>query len=352
MNKITLSTLWQYSAILSMQGNELTELEFQSYQVQTHPLPPYQVQEPAPLNNELGSLAAAAATTRANLNMNLTNTQYGLIPSLSSSNYLAERPGAAGSLQETDLLRHYRYNISPGIDIGNPESPFGIKIMLAAREHKPVFASILALAAHHKYLIFLQQTNHDIDDSLEYRQKAEECLTFGSTRTPSEWVSLWDECQKWYTERPVELQQIVEIRGVEVDSIDAQNVSSFPILIFTTPLALAANAFYHMASFLLLKHRPRLLKVVPGPRSFTSHIWHAQSIVGISLSNDAPEQWDPILVAGLILVAKELTHESQQSAVLERITRITSVTGLKLDLEIETLKSGWSIAGHNEGLLT
>lgn len=83
-----------------------------------------------------------------------------------------------------------------------------------------------------------------------------------------------------------------------------------------------------------------------------SPIWHAQSIAGIATSNDSPEQWDPILVMGLILVAKDMTHKSQQSAVLERLRRITAATGMKLDQEIEVLKSGWSIAGHNEEAIT
>jgi hypothetical protein len=215
------------------------------------------------------------------------------------------------------------------------------------RSLKQFFQQALFLVASCLTLIYRNtETSSPVPESQHQHAAAFELM-----RTPSEWISLWNECQKWYSERPVELQQIVEIRGVEVDSIYAQNVSSFPILIYTTPLALAANSFYHMASFLLLRQRPRLLDVIPGPRPFTSLIWHVQSIVGIALSNDAPEQWDPILVAGLILVAKELTHESQQSAVLEGIARITSVTGLKLDHEIEALKSGWSIAGQNEELL-
>jgi hypothetical protein len=152
-------------------------LEFQSSQVQTPPLPPYQVREPALLNNvsETSAAAAAARTTR-NRNMAFMKPHSDLIPSLSLSNYSAERQEAAGSHQETGLLRHYRYKIAPWIDIGNPESPFGIKIMLAAREHKPLFASILALAARHESLILFRQTTNDIDHALEHHQRAEEGL--------------------------------------------------------------------------------------------------------------------------------------------------------------------------------
>ncbi|KAJ5193353.1 hypothetical protein N7449_009495 [Penicillium cf. viridicatum] len=164
----------------------------------------------------------------------------------------------------------------------------------------------------------------------------------------SQWTFLWSDCQKWYNERPVNVQQIVDIRGGEADQIDPDHDSSFPILIYTTPMALVANAVYHMISFLLLTHKPRLLKSLPGPRSVTSHIWHAQSIAGIAASNDSPEQWDPILVASLLTIAKQMTHESQQAALLERFSRITATTGIKLDRETNALQAAWNLARYEE----
>ncbi|CAP79907.1 Pc12g02800 [Penicillium rubens Wisconsin 54-1255] len=164
----------------------------------------------------------------------------------------------------------------------------------------------------------------------------------------SQWTFLWSDCQKWYNERPVDVQQIVDIRGGEADQIDPDHYSSFPILIYTTPMALVANAVYHMISLLLLTHKPRLLKSLPGPRSVTSHIWHAQSIAGIAASNDSPEQWDPILIASLLTIAKEMTHESQQAVLLDRFSRITATTGIKLDRETEALQAGWNLARYEE----
>ncbi|KAJ5680047.1 hypothetical protein N7536_011186 [Penicillium majusculum] len=164
----------------------------------------------------------------------------------------------------------------------------------------------------------------------------------------SQWTFLWSDCQKWYNERPVNVQQIVDIRGGEADQIDPDHDSSFPILIYTTPMALVANAVYHMISLLLLTHKPRLLKSLPGPRSVTSHIWHAQSIAGIAASNDSPEQWDPILVASLLTIAKEMTHESQQAVLLERFSRITATTGIKLDRETNALQAAWNLARYEE----
>lgn len=164
----------------------------------------------------------------------------------------------------------------------------------------------------------------------------------------SQWTFLWTDCQKWYNERPVDAQQIVDVRGGEADQIDPDHSSSFPILIFTTPMALVANAVYHITSLLLLTHKPRLLKSLPGPRCFTSHIWHAQSIAGIAASNDSPEQWDPVLVASLLLIARDMTHESQQTVLLERLRRITATTGIKLEQEMEALQSIWRIARFDE----
>lgn len=113
-------------------------------------------------------------------------------------------------------------------------------------------------------------------------------------------------------------------------------------------MALVANAVYHITSLLLLAHKPRLLKSLPGPRCLTSHIWHAQSIAGIAASNDSLEQWDPILVAGLLLIAREMTHESQQTVLLERLRRITATTGINLERETEALQSVWRIARYDE----
>ncbi|KAJ6134588.1 hypothetical protein N7523_000910 [Penicillium sp. IBT 18751x] len=164
----------------------------------------------------------------------------------------------------------------------------------------------------------------------------------------SQWTFLWTDCQKWYNERPVDAQQIVDVRGGEADQIDPDHSSSFPILIFTTPMALVANAVYHITSLLLLTHKPRLLKSLPGPRCFTSHIWHAQSIAGIAASNDSSEQWDPILVASLLSIARDMSHESQQAVLLERLRRITATTGINLEQETEALRSVWRMARYDE----
>ncbi|KAJ5766181.1 uncharacterized protein N7511_003797 [Penicillium nucicola] len=207
-----------------------------------------------------------------------------------------------------------------------------------------VYKNILCLLGH---CLALMYGGPDIPP----RQATSPGLAFPSLRQSqflSEWTFLWTDCQKWYNERPVDVQQIVDIRGGEADQIDPDHNSSFPILIYTTPMALVANAAYHITSLLLLTHKPRLLKSLPGPRCYTSHIWHAQSIAGIAASNDSPEQWDPILVASLLTIARDMTHESQQTVLLERLARITATTGMKLDQETEALQATWNMARYEE----
>lgn len=167
-----------------------------------------------------------------------------------------------------------------------------------------------------------------------------------NTNFASHWTSLWLECQKWYDNRPLQVQPILEARGFDVDRIDSTDGSAFPILVYTTPLALFSNAVYHITALVLLLHKPRLMKNVAGPKCFVSHTWHAQSVAGIATSNDAPEQWHPIVVAGLLLSARQMTHESQQTVLLERLDTVRNVTGLNLDTEVNALRATWDISRY------
>ncbi|KAJ5719947.1 hypothetical protein N7493_006825 [Penicillium malachiteum] len=418
---------------------------------------------------------------------------HGYLGFAASYQRIVHRPTSANASYETDLLRHFRYNVGPWMDTGDSNCALGVQVLLLSRTNRSLQSSILALSAGQRSLTSLV-IRDDIASILRFRKEAEDheispqtdlerhagkallllkellpagikqwrsiiaprvefpggfilpnhltqelgealfwlyfrldlaasisdpkspmtpfcsfiqrdgtplhtsrsttskssvtrayqhalcllghCLaliygnqdgssphaagspelaTFRSFRQShflSQWTFLWTDCQKWYHERPIDLQQIVDVRGSEADQIDPDHDSSFPILIYTTPIALVANAVYHITSLLLLNYKPRLLKSLPGPRCFTSHIWHAQSIAGIAASNDSLEQWDPILVAGLLLIAKEMTHQSQQKVLLERLKIITSTTGMNLERETETLQAVWRMARYDEELET
>lgn len=86
--------------------------------------------------------------------------------------------GLSSSNKETALLRHFRYNIAPWIDVGDPECPFGIKAMLLARERRPFLAVILALAARHKALVCSPQESDELESAVKFRQEAEHGFVF------------------------------------------------------------------------------------------------------------------------------------------------------------------------------
>lgn len=205
---------------------------------------------------------------------------------------------------------------------------------------KLALQEVLFLLARSLTVVF---DNHLPAQSAEYSAAASST----SSRLPplsTRWTTLWSENQKWYTDRPVELRQVYEVRGAELSRIDIASQASFPIIVFTTSLALLANAAHHITSLLLLSHRPRLVKSVAGSRSASSSIWHAQSIAGIAESNDSPDNWDPLLIAGLFLAARSMSHESQQAAVLETLHRLEKSTGMNLSGELHAITSDWHIA--------
>ncbi|KAK9858535.1 hypothetical protein MYU51_017639 [Penicillium brevicompactum] len=270
-----------------------------------------------------------------------TLSYFGNPISVLSDQTAERRVQLANSNRETDLLRHFR---SRRLYYPIKATTYALSIINATRRHVyPPYASSTRAT---NTLI-----HGDPDVSSPQAIQSPELAAFPSLRQShslSQWTFLWSDCQKWYNDRPVNVKQIVDIRGGEADHIDPDHDSSFPILIYTTPMALVANAVYHMISLLLLTHKPRLLKSLPGPRSVTSHIWHAQSIAGIAASNDSPEQWDPVLVASLLVIAKEMTHESQQTVILQRLAKITATTGIKLDREREALQAAWNLARYEE----
>ncbi|GIJ81598.1 hypothetical protein Asppvi_000097 [Aspergillus pseudoviridinutans] len=205
---------------------------------------------------------------------------------------------------------------------------------------KQVYRHILLLLAHTLTFIFGGPTT--------YLEGLGQVDAVPALNPVSQWNYLWTECRRWYQNRPLQVQPVLDVRAARADEIDPQNASSFPILVYTTPLALVANAVYHVASFLLLTRKPRFVKTLSGPKCLSSSIWHAQSIAGIATSNDTVEQWDPILIAALLLIAKDMTHHLQQSAVLNRLQRITELTGINLGYEIESLQSQWRMSRYEE----
>lgn len=76
---------------------------------------------------------------------------------------------------ETDLLRHFRYHIGPWIDIGDPELPFGLQVLLLSRTNRALQAAVLALSAGQRLLV-ASPNNRDAESSQQLRKEAEESL--------------------------------------------------------------------------------------------------------------------------------------------------------------------------------
>lgn len=182
------------------------------------------------------------------------------------------------------------------------------------------------------------------------RLRSEEQSAFSSALTSttqplqtfrSRWLSLWNECQQWHQNRPPEMRQVFSCRALEAGVIDPSSAALFPIEIFSSPLSLVENVIYHISSILLLASKPRLVDSQVTFKLASSKAWHMHSIAGICERNDFAEQWDPVLISGVLLIAPEMTHAAQQQVLLQCLRRARSATGLDLTGEINSLKDAW-----------
>lgn len=160
----------------------------------------------------------------------------------------------------------------------------------------------------------------------------------------SDWQALWTACQNWYDARPLELQPLVDIGGVEMEQAEPGKDVAFPVQLFTNASAVVANISYHITVLLLLAEKPRLVKIAARRHCFTSPNWHIRTAAGIATSNRFLEQWDPIVIATLLYVARGMTHPSQQGAIMDCLGNISADTGISLEVEKRQLQSHWSAA--------
>lgn len=78
--------------------------------------------------------------------------------------------------QEIALLRHFRDNVCPWLDIGGSKSAAGLDIMVLAKSSKPLMSSILWLASEHYTSIAVQSEMSFIPGAVTYCQHAIEGL--------------------------------------------------------------------------------------------------------------------------------------------------------------------------------
>lgn len=138
------------------------------------------------------------------------------------------------------------------------------------------------------------------------------------------------------------------IFGLSSGEVPVENPASFPIEIYSTPIALQANMAIHLSFIILIAHKPRLLKLPRSEIRLGSDSWHAQKIAGMAVWNHFKEQFDPLFVAALLSAAEKMTHESQQIALLASFRDIEGKMGIVLDDQIERLENIWRTSRHDQ----
>lgn len=153
------------------------------------------------------------------------------------------------------------------------------------------------------------------------------------------WKHLLSELLAWHNDRPPVLKELVDL---------SNDGSSFPVVLFTSRVGVSTNMIYHVAMFLLLRHRPR------ATLSHESHIqieaakypiWHARRVCSIALKSD-PEHtqcWDPCMIAAFALTARQMTHPTQQKELLACLYRVKS-SGWRVDSLVQSLRAEWELS--------
>jgi hypothetical protein len=143
----------------------------------------------------------------------------------------------------------------------------------------------------------------------------------------SRWLEQWNDLQNWLSERPDELLPVQTI-----------NDKPFPRILFVHFAAISSNQLYHTAAILLLKMIPKGIKLPRSP--YTSLLWHARRICGISLTN--PHQGclnnaiQPLWIAGRLF-----SHPSEHEQITKLIRDIEIETGWGMSWRIRDLETAW-----------
>ncbi|KEQ81865.1 hypothetical protein M438DRAFT_64434 [Aureobasidium pullulans EXF-150] len=150
------------------------------------------------------------------------------------------------------------------------------------------------------------------------------------------WFELWSRCMAWFQDRPPKMRPVLE--GSDEDASDKQ---PFPIDVFTSATALQASLVMHISAAILLSQKPRLANATSTFLRLGSRSWHIQKVARMLLGNHFNEQWDPIVIAALLSVAKEMSHPSQQEALLSCFNEISSKTRIPMEKDIAELRTRW-----------
>ncbi|KAK9452533.1 fungal-specific transcription factor domain-containing protein [Dipodascopsis uninucleata] len=143
------------------------------------------------------------------------------------------------------------------------------------------------------------------------------------------WEDLWKELCEWEQMRPIEMKPLL--------SYEPAKDAPFPTVLYANAPAISGNQLYHMASILLMQHRPRRYNF---QKHHHSMLWHAKQVCAISITNTHHGCWNnalqPLWVAG-----KLMSHHSEHDAILELLRQIEKTTGWAMRWRGEDLKEIW-----------
>ncbi|KAG9584309.1 hypothetical protein KCV04_g10659, partial [Aureobasidium melanogenum] len=150
------------------------------------------------------------------------------------------------------------------------------------------------------------------------------------------WFELWSRCMSWFQDRPRKMKPVLESSDEET-----RHNQPFPIDVFTSATALQANLVMHMSAVTLLSQRPRLTNAPSSFQHLRSRSWHIQKIARMLVGNHFNEQWDPIVIAALFSIGKEMSHPSQQEALLSCFDEIPKTTHIPAEKDLADLRARW-----------
>ncbi|KAI0400017.1 hypothetical protein F4802DRAFT_513576 [Xylaria palmicola] len=163
--------------------------------------------------------------------------------------------------------------------------------------------------------------------------------TAAATSHANTWKGTVNRLFAWHTNRPPDLEALIETG-------DAHD--TFPTVVFTSGAAISCNIMYHTAMFLLLRNRPPSVPLEEQDKESEmnaarmSPLWHARHVCGIAINSD-PEYtncWDPVMIAAVSLVARQMTNPSQQNDIVNSFNRLTKV-GWRVEGLVAKLRSEW-----------
>ncbi|KAI4851291.1 hypothetical protein E4T44_02220 [Aureobasidium sp. EXF-8845] len=157
------------------------------------------------------------------------------------------------------------------------------------------------------------------------------------------WFDLWSRCMSWFQERPRKMKPVLESPDEE-----PRHNQSFPIDVFTSATSLQANLVMHISAVTLLSQKPRLTNATSSFQRLGSRSWHIQKIARMLVGNHFNEQWDPIVIAALLSIAKEMSHPSQQEALLSCFREISKTTQIPIETDVSNLCARWQLIQQDE----